>query len=144
MKKFIQPLVITILTVILLTACSKQAKIKKQLAGDWTITEVVAETIINGGTPDVDTNNSETTTTFAEDGTGTASSSGSVTNPFPKNFTWSNTETILNIIDTDNSITTVYNVLEHYKNKIVLHTTWSETVAGDDFVFIITITMNKE
>jgi len=144
MKKNTPLFIMTIIAVLLLTACSKEKKIKRQLTGSWTITEVVTVTTINNGSPTTDTDNSETVTTFEKDGSGTASSSGSGTNPFPKDFTWSNTDETLTIVDTDNAITTIYDILEHSKKKMVLNTTSSETISGDNYTYDITITMNSQ
>ena len=144
MKRGIQSLSMTLLAVVLLTACSQEKKIERQLTGSWTITEVVTVTTVNGGSPTTDTNNSETVTTFEKDGSGTASSSGSGTNPFPKDFTWSNADETLTIVDTDNAVTAVYDVLEHSKKEMVLKTTSSETISGDDHEYDITITMNSQ
>ena len=129
---------------VLLTACSKEKKIKRQLTGSWTITQVVTVTTVNNGSPTTSTDNSETVTTFDKDGTGTASSSGSGTNPFPSDFTWSNTDEKLTVIDTKNTITTVYDVVEHSKKEMILKTLTSETISGDTFNYDITITMNAE
>ncbi|MBN4066061.1 lipocalin family protein, partial [Candidatus Amoebophilus asiaticus] len=117
---------------------------KRQLTGSWTITEVVTETTINNGSPTTDTENSETVTTFEKDGTGTASSSGSGTNPFPDDFTWSNTDKTVTIVDTDDNKTTIYDVLEHSRKEMVLNTISSETISGDDYTYNITITMNSQ
>ena len=144
MKKITQPFIMTIIAVLLLTACSKEKRIKRQLAGSWTITEVVTETTINNGSPTTDTDNTETVTTFEKDGSGTASSSGSGTNPFPKDFTWSNTDKTLTILDTDNAITTIYDVIEYSKKEMVLNTISSETISGDNYTHNITITMNNQ
>ena len=142
MKRILQPFIIVVIAV-LLTACSKEKKIKRQLAGSWTITEVVTVTTVNNVSSTV-TSNSETVTTFSKDGSGTASSSGSGTNPFPAEFTWSNTDKTLTIVDTDKAITTIYEVVEHSKDKIVLNNTSSETISGDTFTYDITITMIKK
>ncbi|MCH8317911.1 MAG: hypothetical protein IIA88_05350 [Bacteroidetes bacterium] len=142
MEKATQSFLMVIITVLLLTACSKEKRIKRQLTGSWTITEVVTVTTVNNGSPTTDTDNSETVTTFEKDGSGTASSSGSGTNPFPNEFTWSNTDETLTIVDTKNSITTIYDILEHSKKEMVLNTTSSETISGDTYNYDITITMN--
>jgi len=130
--------------ILLLIACSKEKKIKKQLAGSWTITQVVTVTTINNGSPSTVTDNSATVTTFGKDGSGTASSSGSGTNPFPDAFTWSNSDATLTIIDTQNPATTIYNVLDNSKKEMILNTTSSEVISGDTYNYDITITMNKD
>ncbi|MBN4051919.1 lipocalin family protein [Cytophagaceae bacterium AH-315-L13] len=144
MKKITQPFIFAIIAVMLLTACSKEKTIKKQLAGTWTITEVVTITTIDNGTPTTDTDNSETETTFEKDGSGTASSSGSGSNPFPDDFTWSNTDETLSIVDTDDSSTTVYDIVENSNKKMVLNNTSSETISGDSYTYDVTITMTNE
>ncbi|PCJ77850.1 MAG: hypothetical protein COA57_16480 [Flavobacteriales bacterium] len=144
MEKITHPFIMTIIAVLLLTACSKENKIKRQLAGSWTITEVVTTTTINNGSPITNTDNSETVTTFEKDGSGTASSSGSGTNPFPKDFTWSNTDETLTIVDIDNPITTIYKVIENSKKEMILNATSSETISGDNYTYDITITMNSQ
>ena len=140
MKRVNQLLALTLIAamaVTVLTACSKEKKINKQLEGTWTITEVV--TITNNGSPDTD--NTETTTTFNKDGTGTASSSGSGTNPFPNEFTWSNTDVKLTIIDTQNSDILTFDILDYSKKEMKLNRNYTDTASGD--AIDQTITMNK-
>ncbi|MBL4752728.1 MAG: lipocalin family protein [Flavobacteriales bacterium] len=144
MKSNVHSLLIIVFAVILLTSCSKEKKIKRHLTGSWTITQVVTVTTVNNGSPDTVTDNSETVTTFDKDGSGTASSSGSGSNPFPDDFTWSNTDEKLTIVDTKTPITIVYDVVEHSKKEMILNTVISGTSSGDPFTNDVTITMNAE
>ncbi|MBL4624466.1 MAG: hypothetical protein JKY42_04935 [Flavobacteriales bacterium] len=127
---------------LLIVSCSKEKKIKRQLIGTWTATEIVTITTINSDSPSTDTDNSETNATFEKDGTGTAPGSGSGTNPFPKDFTWTNADETLSIYDTDDETSTIYDVLEHSKKEIVLNTIKTEIISGDTYTNDITITMN--
>jgi len=134
--KTLKQLFLGVIAVTMLIACSKEKKISKQLEGTWTITEVV--TIINGSSS---TDNTETTTTFNKDGTGSASSSGSGTNPFPSEFTWSNTAEKLTIIDTKNPETFIFDILDHSKKEMKLNRKYTDAASGDTIDH--TITMNK-
>ena len=127
---------------LLLVSCSKEKKIKRQLIGTWTTSEIITTTTINNDSPSTDTDNSKTNATFEKEGTGTAPSSGSGTNPFPKDFTWTNSDETLTIYDTDDETSTIYDVLEHSKKEIVLNTVKTETISGDTYTNEITITMD--
>ncbi|MBN4073174.1 hypothetical protein JYT74_03925 [Crocinitomix catalasitica] len=142
MKKAIQSSFI-LLAILTLVACSEEKKIKKEIEGSWTISQVVTITTINGGSPSTDTDNTETATTWNDDGTGTASSSGSGTSPFPSDFTWVNSDATMTITDIDDATSTIYTVVEHSKTQMILNTSWSETISGDVYNYDITITIDK-
>ena len=135
--KTLKRLFLGVMAVTMLTACSKEKRINKQLEGTWTMTEVV--TITNNGSPSTD--NTETTTIFNKDGTGTGSSSGSGSNPFPTNdFTWSNTADKLTVIDPQKPETLIFDILENSKKQMKLNRKYIDDT-GD--TIDQTITMNK-
>jgi len=112
------------------------------MVGTWTITEVVTIVIENGGTPDTNTDTGETETIFKKDGTGTASSSGSGTNPFPAGFTWSISDEVLIVSDPFNTNSTHYTVIEHSDEQMILNATYTITDGPDTWDYDVTITMN--
>ena len=143
MKNIFKYSMLCAILAITIAACSKEKRIEKNLVGTWNITEVVTITTDNQGNTNQDTDNPGVTTTFNKGGTGTASSSGSGTNPFPSDFTWSNTDVKLTIIDTQNSQTLIFDILEYSKKEMKLNRNYTDVVSGDTIDQTITMNKNK-
>ncbi|MCH8904035.1 MAG: hypothetical protein IIA45_09000 [Bacteroidetes bacterium] len=141
--KHLKRLFIIAVVSLCVTACSETLKIQKQLIGTWVNTQTVTITTVNGTSTSPVILTSSTETTFDKGGTGCGSNSGSGVNPFPKEFTWTNLDSELTIIDQDTFVPYTYTVVEHSKSQLILNSVTTGVVSSDTITVDITITLDK-